>query len=100
MPALYIYSNVENTALAILAAKGYRVWRNTTIDELMAEKDGWDFMGQTACELLAAVAIFEFQAPASYREYWWRVDAPDDLWARIPTDRPDYISVTERRDRP
>lgn len=76
MPALSIYSNVENTALVILTQKGYQVWRDKEKQFVYAEKDGWDFAGQSFAELLGAVSIFEWHSPAAYAEYWWRIREP------------------------
>ncbi len=96
MPALSIYSNVENTALVILQRKGYRVWKDERSGLFMTEKNGWDFAGESATDLLAAVAIYEHHAPTEYQEYWWKIDDPF-LYESVPTRRPDYRSVVEKR---
>ena len=94
MPALSIYSNVENTALVILDSKGYRVWKDASTNLLMAEKEGWDFCGESAVELLAAASIFEYHSPKEFKEYWWRIEAPD-LLNDIPTAKPNFDSVVK-----
>ena len=96
MPALGYYTNVHNTALVILQLKGYRVWRDRDTDHLCAEKEGWDFMADDPVQLLGLVAIHEVQQPASFREYWWKIDKPWLLDA-VPETPPDYTPVWERK---
>lgn len=99
MPALSEYSNVYNTAILILEQKGFRVWRDPETDLFCCERDGWDFMADSPCGLLGVVAIFEFKAPADFREYWWRQEGPD-RYGSLPTQSPPYVSVVDRRRSP
>lgn len=43
MAALREYSNVYNTALLILAQRGYQLWYDRQTQEYCAERGGWDF---------------------------------------------------------
>ena len=73
MPALSSYSNVEETAIRILASKGFRLWLDEEI--YCCERNGWDFYADSFVELLGLVSIYEYQgAPGKYNEYWWRVE--------------------------
>jgi hypothetical protein len=95
MPALSAYSNVENTSLIILKNKGFKVWYDEKMDLFNAELNGWDFMANSVTELLGLVAIFEYQKPGCYKEYWWKINAPwliDD----IPKTAPKYTPVWKK----
>jgi hypothetical protein len=41
------------------------------------------------------VAIFEFEHPARYEEYWWREDQPD-LYDNLPRAPRPYTPVTQK----
>jgi hypothetical protein len=87
MPALAEF----NTALHILQMKGYRVW----LDErnyFWAEKDGWDFVGDSPCGLLGVVAIYEHKRPSDFHYNWWK-DTGDVDFNKLPRKAPDYIPV-------
>lgn len=96
MPALSEYANVYNTALVVLTEKGYQVWFDETTHLFCAEKDGWDFCGDSPTGLLGVVAIFEHSNPLEYKEYWWRRRDPA-LYVGLPRQPRPYISVTARR---
>ena len=98
MPALSQYSNVHDTAVALLRQKGYQVWTSAAGDTWYAERDGWDFAAFDPVGLLGVVAIFEAVAPADYREYWWRDEAAAGAASSLPTQptRP-YVPVYRRR---
>jgi hypothetical protein len=96
MPALSYYSNVFNTALAMLQRKGFRVWTEQDGNLVCAERDGWDFMADDPVQLLGLIAIYEAHQPAKHTEYWWKIDEPR-LWDKIPSSRPDYVPVWERK---
>jgi hypothetical protein len=91
MPALGCYANVFNTALVILQRKGYRVWQGNG-GLICAEKNGWDFTADDPVQLLGLISIYESQQPASYREYWWKIDEPW-LIEDIADEPPDYQPV-------
>jgi hypothetical protein len=93
MPALGAYASVWNSALAVLEEKGYAVWHSPGPDLFYAEKDGWDFAADDPTALLGLVAIYEHRKPAAYAEYWWRA-TPAHGSTDLPTDPPDYTSVT------
>jgi len=97
MPSLSAYVNTENTALAILAQKGFRTWGDEAACLYYAEKEGWDFAGASFVELLGTVAIYEFIAPSVYKEYWWKIDEPW-LLDSVPKQAPDYTPVWKKRD--
>ncbi len=96
MPALGYYTNVHNTALVILQRKGYRLWRDPGTDHLCAEKEGWDFMADDPVQLLGLVAIHEVKQPASFCEYWWKIDEPW-LLDSVPETPPDYAPVWQQK---
>lgn len=96
MPVLSDYADVYNTALNILDKKGFRIWYDKKIDVFCAEKDGWDFMADSPCDLLGLIAIYEYKKPTAYKEYWWRLD-DKSLYREMPTEKPSYISVTEKK---
>jgi hypothetical protein len=85
MPALSQYSNVDDTAVALLKRKGYQVWRNDEHQLYYAERDGWDFAANDPVGLLGIIAIFETVSPTEFREYWWRDDSAAGLTYRLPT---------------
>lgn len=93
MPALSYYTNVHNTALVVLERKGYRLWTENEV--YCAEKDGWDFMADDPVQLLGVVAIYEFQKPAEYQEYWWRLREPS-LLHDLPTTAPEFTPVKRK----
>ena len=98
MPALSIHCNVYNTCAVILQRKGYQLWYDEKAELYFAEKDGWDFAGESLADVLAAVTIFEEQKPAAYQEYWWRIREPwvvDDL----PGQPQPFNSVMKRAGR-
>ncbi|MFO0550973.1 MAG: hypothetical protein U0271_21460 [Polyangiaceae bacterium] len=95
MPALSEYSNVYNTALLVLRAKGFQLWYDEKQARYWAEKDGWDFSADSPCALLGLVAILEFTAPSEFREYWWRLRG-EDLYGNLPTEPVDYTPVFTR----
>lgn len=92
MPTLSQCSNVENTALLILKEKGYQVWEDEGLDSVRAEKDGWDFLSDTAVGLLGLIAIFEFHSPEGHKEYWWRIREPWIL-DKLPKEPKPFQSV-------
>ena len=96
MPALGAYANVDNTALVVLQRKGFRVWTDDTESEWFAERDGWDFMADDPIQLLGLIAIFEFQQPTEFREYWWQHSEPW-LVEKVPKTSPDYKPVYSHR---
>ncbi|MBI6547190.1 hypothetical protein [Xenorhabdus lircayensis] len=96
MPALSEYTNVYNTALNILDKKGYRVWYDKKLQAYCAEKNGWDFMGNTPCGLLGVIAIYEYKQPEEYQEYWWR-DDEKRLYRNIPEETPEYTSIVYKK---
>lgn len=96
MPALSAAANVPNTALVILQRKGFCVWTDDAEKWWFAERDGWDFMADDPIQLLGLVAIFEFQQPTEFREYWWRHREPW-LVDSVPKTAPDYTPVYSRR---
>lgn len=96
MPALSDYTNVYNTALAVLKQKGYQLWYEPTSELFGAEKDGWDFLADTPSALLGMVAIYESTAPEQYSEYWWRKDA-EQLYGNLPAKPHAYTSAILRR---
>jgi hypothetical protein len=71
MPTLSQYTNVYNTAVALLRKKGFQVWRDEG-QRYWAERDGWDFLADDPVGLLGLVAIFEARCPPEWTEYWWR----------------------------
>lgn len=96
MPALSYWLNVHNTALVVLKRKGFRVWRERESDLICAEKNGWDFFAHDSVQLLGIVAIFEFQQPKEFREYWWKIDEPY-LADRVPVRPPRYTPIWKRK---
>jgi hypothetical protein len=84
MPLLYDYTNVYSTALTILRNKGFQVWRDPEGQLFWAERDGWDFASPTPTGLLGLIAIFEYQSPMVYKEYWWRERESTD-YRDLPT---------------
>lgn len=92
MPSLSQYINVYNTALNILDKKGFRIWYDKKNEMVCAEKDGWDFMAESACALLGLVAIYEYKKPCSYKENWWRLE-DKSLFPDTTTEKPFYIPV-------
>jgi hypothetical protein len=89
------HANVHNTALVILQDKGYALWHDQARDRYYAAKDGWDFSASSPCALIGLVAIFEYEKPAEYREYWWRKDEPE-LFRKLPSSPPSYVSVIRK----
>lgn len=97
MPALSEYSNVYNTALAVLQRKGYQVWYDKSLGAYLAERNGWDFQSETPCGLLGLVAIFDEKRPTEFSEYWWKEDVPD-VYQNLPECPPkEYVPVWKRR---
>ena len=68
MPALFAYSNTDNTAAVILQNKGYQLWKQG--DTYKAERRGWDFAAGSMTALLGLVSIFEHKNPRRYSEGW------------------------------
>ena len=98
MPTLSTHSNVFNTCFLLLKQLGWRYWvtgKGHESELFWAERDGWDLTAASPIELLGLVMIFEHKKPASYSEYWWRVEGPDLLKA-IPTKAPRYHSRTRK----
>lgn len=85
MPTLSQYTNVFDTALALLHAKGYQVWRDDVAQLFYAERDGWDFAADDPVGLLGVIGIFEAVQPAEYREYWWTKESARGLQRRLAT---------------
>jgi hypothetical protein len=79
MPALSEYTNVYNSALAVLRRKGYQLWYDSETECFCCEKDGWDFMADSPCGLLGLVAMFEAKCPDRYVESWWREENSEDF---------------------
>lgn len=96
MPALSEYSNVYNTALLILKAKGYQTWYDEQSEVFGAEKEGWDFLSDSPCGLLGLIAIHEHRQPEEYREYWWRIEG-EDLYGQLPSRPQPYSAVIHDR---
>ena len=97
MPALSYYSNVHNTALAILKQKGYRVWYDDENGRMIwGEKNGWDFLADDPVQLLGLVSIYEHSNPSEYSEYWWKIDEPW-LLDGVDANTPDYNSVINKK---
>lgn len=87
MAALADYTNVFDTALSILAQKGYQLWFDPRSSLYYAEKDGWDFASRSPVGLLGVVSIFEFQKPDEWTEYWWRLPE-SGLYRNLPETPP------------
>ena len=83
MAALADYTNVYDTALSIIAKKGYQLWYIESTKTYWAEKDGWDFTSDSPTGLLGVIAIFEFHHPVEWKEYWWRLP-PSGLYRSLP----------------
>ncbi len=96
MPALTEYSNVYNTALLVLQAKGFRTWYDEGQQAYCCERGGWDFISPSPCGLLGLVAIFEWTAPEEFRAYWWRQDGPQ-VYGNLTREAPKYRSVSGGR---
>ncbi|HEY9475240.1 MAG TPA: hypothetical protein VIS06_15510 [Mycobacteriales bacterium] len=95
MPALGEYADVYDTAIAVLEQKGFTIWKDEAADMFCAQRDGWDFMGDSPISLLGLVAIYEHKNPTSYVEYWWRT-APTRASGSIPTTPPEYEPVWQK----
>jgi hypothetical protein len=95
MPSLSEYVNVYNTALIILQKNGYQVWYDTKSKLYFAEKGGWDFAADSPCGLLGVVSIYEFQKPATYREYWWKEDGAH-IYGHLPKQPRAHKPVWEK----
>lgn len=95
MPTLSEHTNVENTALVILQEKGYQTWQDGKTGHLWAEKQGWDFLADSAVALLGLVAIYEHTSPATCTDYWWRRREP---WLRdkLPSAPEPFESVMRK----
>lgn len=96
MPALSEAANVVNSCFLILEQKGWRIWYDESLDMYGAEKDGWDLLGDSPAGLLGLVAIYEYQDPAKYEQYWWRADGPEDRWENISKTKPEFEPVWRR----
>ncbi len=96
MPALSYYSNVQNTALNLIAGRGYQIWHDPSNHHYCAEKDGWDFMANEPVQLLGLISIFETLDPSEYREYWWRIREPR-LYDSLANSPKDFTPVYQRR---
>jgi len=83
MAALADYTNVFDTALSILSQKGYQLWYDRESHVYYAEKDGWDFASESPVGLLGVIAIYEFEQPQAWSEYWWRLP-PAGLYRNLP----------------
>ena len=92
MPALSEYSNVYDTAIAVLHSKGFRVWYDDSANCFCAERDGWDFVSESPCGLLGLISIYEFHQPKAYSEYWWRIEAATNS-RNLPNKPPSYTPV-------
>lgn len=79
MPDLSAYLNVYNTALVVLDRKGWSLSFEKKEDHWYAKKDGWEFLAEDPMQLLGLVAIHEYNAPKTKKEYWWKIDEPDLL---------------------
>ena len=99
MAALADYTNVYDTALAILARKGYQLWYVESTKTYWAERNGWDFTSDSPVGLLGVVAILDFHAPGGWSEYWWRMP-PSGLYRNLP-DHPSkpYVPVFSQKAR-
>lgn len=98
MPALSEHANVERAAVRTLREKGFDVWvvhRDAGESKWWAQRDGWDFVGDSAVGLLGVVAIFEWRKPIRCVEYWWR-DAERE--PPVSTEAPAYVSVIYAKD--
>ena len=92
MAALGDYSNVYNTAIAVMQQKGYRAWYDSASELYWAERDGWDFAADSPTALLGVIAIYEFIQPIEWREYWWRIDDSGADSRNLPP-KPEYEPV-------
>jgi hypothetical protein len=99
MPALGEFVNVYNSALAVLAGKGFQVWFNAKADMFCAERAGWDFMAENPISLLGLVAIYEAVQPPAPVEYWWRQSGHLD-YQNLPGSPQPYSPVVLRRPTP
>jgi hypothetical protein len=79
MPDLSAYLNVYNTALVVLDRKGWSLGFDKKEDRWYAKKDGWEFLADDPMQLLGLVALHEYHAPKTKKEYWWKIDEPDLL---------------------
>ncbi|MCH1926883.1 hypothetical protein L9G74_18995 [Shewanella sp. C32] len=96
MPTLSAYVNVENTALVILKDKGYTIWCDESLGMYGCEKNGWDFLANSATELLGVIGIYEYHGePENYKEYWWQINEPW-LIDSIPLEKPVFKSVVDK----
>ena len=92
MPALSEYSNVYNTALAILREKGYDVWFDDAAEMFACQRDGWDFLADSPLALLGAAAIYDHVQPGEFKEYWWKRSGHLD-YRTLPKDPPKYQPI-------
>lgn len=98
MPALSYYTNVHDTAVALLERKGFQIWFEPETDVYFAERDGWDFVADDPVALLGLVAIYEAAGPSEHEEYWWRDRGAAGVTKRLPTKpRRKYVSVVDRK---
>ncbi|MBP3956500.1 hypothetical protein J8F10_14570 [Gemmata sp. G18] len=80
------HSNVHNTCLRILDARGYTLRVTGEVIEegqyptdchWIAEKDDFYFCADNPIELLGLVAIRDYMQPTEDVPYWWRTKGPD-----------------------
>ena len=79
MADLSAYLNVYNTALVVLARKGWSASFDSAQEWWCARKDGWELLANDPMQLLGLVGIHEYHAPKRKTEYWWKIDEPNLL---------------------
>jgi hypothetical protein len=77
MPDIGAHLNVYNTALVILERKGWALRLDDSQGWWFANKGDWEFLADDPMQLLGLVAIYEYHAPKTKKEYWWKIDEPD-----------------------
>ena len=82
MPDLSAYLNVYNTALVILERKGWSLSFDKSNEQWLAKREDWEFLADDPMQLLGLVGIYEYRAPATKEEYWWKLDEPN-VFARL-----------------
>ncbi len=96
MPALSEYTNVYNTALELLSQKGFQLWFDEAAQLFYAEKEGWDFAGDTPLGLLGVVTIWEARQPTACKEYWWKDEGGTD-YRQLPEEPKPYEPIYKRK---
>jgi hypothetical protein len=97
MTTLAQHVNVYDTAAEVLRRKGYQLWFVPESQTYYAEKDGWDFAADSTVGLLGIIAIFEFEQPQEWKEYWWRLPTTGSYRDLPATPSVSYTPVYRRR---